>query len=71
MAQEKVRLSFEMPPSVKEQLEGLLKRSRCASMSEVVRKALAVFDLVLELQEENVKLITRRTNGEEETLRII
>ncbi len=71
MAQEKTRLSFEMPTAVRDQLDELVKRSRAGSMSEVVRKAIALYELVLEHEAEKGRLVFRHADGSEEVLRVI
>ena len=44
---EKVRLNLDLPPKVKVRLEELRAMTDADSMSEVVRRALALYDLVV------------------------
>jgi len=68
---EKARLSFEVPKKVQEQLRDITDRSGATSFTEVIRRALALYDLVLEHREDDGKVVLRYKDGTEETLRII
>ena len=55
-----------MPPSVKDQLENLRDETDAESLSEVIRKALAVYDLVWSEKSKGYKLYFRSDDGEHE-----
>lgn len=44
---QKTRLAVDVPPAVKERLERLRVQTEADSMSEVVRRALAVYELLV------------------------
>ena len=44
---DKVRLNLEVSPTVRDRLEYLQKESEAESMTEVIRRALAVYELLL------------------------
>jgi hypothetical protein len=46
----KTRLSFDVSPEVKKQLEDLQEKSQATSMLEVVRRALSLYEMVLDVQ---------------------
>ena len=66
----KTRLNLEVPRS-RDQLNELVVRSGASSLTEVIRRALALYDLVLEHSEEDGKMVLRHKDGREEVLRII
>ena len=68
---DRVRLSLDITPRVREQLSHLEKKTEAGSITEVVRRALALYDLVVEHQREGGKLIFKHTDGEEESLRVL
>lgn len=68
---DRVRLSLDITPRVREQLTDLEKKTEAGSITEVVRRALALYDLVVEHQGEGGKLIFKHTDGEEESLRVL
>ena len=68
---DRVRLSLDITPRVREQLTHLEKKTEAGSITEVVRRALALYDLVMEHQDEGGKLIFKHTDGEEELLRVL
>jgi hypothetical protein len=68
---EKARLSFEVPKKVRDQLDDLVSRSSASSFTEVVRKALALYDLVLEHSSEGGDVVLRDKNGREEIVKLL
>jgi hypothetical protein len=68
---ERVRLSLDVSARVRAQLENLESRTEAGSITEVVRRALSLYDLVIEHQEEGGKLVFRHSDGEEELLRVL
>jgi hypothetical protein len=69
-APQKTRLNLEVPQS-RTELDQLVVRSGASSLTEVIRRALALYDLVLEHSEEDGKMVLRHKDGREEVLRII
>ncbi|MGF6736151.1 Arc/MetJ-type ribon-helix-helix transcriptional regulator [Paraburkholderia youngii] len=61
--QPKVRLNLDMSVEVKEQIEALRDRMHADSMSEVIRRALAVCDFVLTQQEQGATVVLRAGDG--------
>lgn len=68
---EKVRLNLEVPKHVRTQLDDIVARSTCSNLTEVVRRALALYDLVLEHTGQGGDVVFRHEDGKEEILRIL
>ena len=68
---EKVRLNLELSRPVHEQMQALQKRSDASSLTEVIRRALALYDVVTEHLSGGGQVVLRREDGEEEKLRIL
>lgn len=66
--QPKVRLNLDMSVEVKEQIEALRDRTHADSMSEVIRRALALYDFMLTQQEAGATTIVRTGDGAESRL---
>jgi hypothetical protein len=64
----KFRLNLDLSPRVKEQLHDLQQRSDASSLVEVIRRALAVYDLVLDHEGARGKLILEYADGTRERL---
>ena len=60
-----------MPESVKERLEQLRDNTHADSMSEVVRRALALYELVTREVVQGSSLIIKSSNGSERHIEII
>ena len=67
----KVRFNLELAKSVADQIEDLQTRSNSETKTDVIRKALALFNLFIEEREAGTSIVFRRKNGGEETLRIL
>lgn len=70
----KYRISLEFPEVVEERLERLQALSHSASKTEVIRRALSLFDVVLSHQEDTGgkgRVVLRYPDGESETLRVL
>lgn len=63
--QPKVRLNLDMSVEVKEQIEALRDRMHADSMSEVIRRALALYDFMLTQQEGGATVALRASDGTE------
>jgi hypothetical protein len=63
---EKYRFNLELSPGAKSQLEDLQRRIEAASLTEVVRRALAVYDALQKYHSENWEIVLRnkKTNVE-------
>lgn len=69
--EKKVRLNLELAREVHEQLQKIQEATGAASLTEVIRRALSLYDLVVEHTGEGGKVVFRQADGEEETLRLI
>ena len=69
--QAKVRLNLDMPEKTREQLEGLRERTDADSLSEVVRRALAVYDFLWERKAAGSVTIVRSSDGSETQLQLL
>ncbi|WP_244119793.1 ribbon-helix-helix protein, CopG family [Burkholderia gladioli] len=69
--QPKVRLNLDMSVEVKEQIEALRDRMRADSMSEVIRRALAVYDFMLTQQDEGAIVVLRSNDGSDTRLPLL
>lgn len=62
----RVRLSLEVAESVKDRIDSLIERSDAESMSEVIRRALAVYDKLVDNQSRGGVTILRGKDGREQ-----
>jgi hypothetical protein len=69
--EEKIRLNLELLPQVKEQLDELQTRTNASSLSEVIRRALALYDLLIEHYEEKGEVVLKHHDGTTEKLRLL
>lgn len=67
----KVRLNLEVPQRVRDRMNSLREMSDAESLTEVIKRSLAVYDVLLHHFKENGKVILRSEDGSEETLRIL
>jgi hypothetical protein len=70
-SQDRVRLSLDVTPKIREQLDHLETQTEAGSITEVIRRALALYDLVVEHQSEGGKLVFRDAAGNDELLRVL
>jgi len=68
---EKIRLNLEIPKKLRGQIEDLVNRSTCANITELIRRAIALYDLVLEHSHHGGEIVFRHESGKEEILRIL
>lgn len=66
--EKKVRINIEVSPRVREKLGELQKRSEASSLTEVIRRALALYDLAVETVDQGGQLVIEHKNGTEERL---
>ena len=68
---ERVRLNLELSHQVYEQMQTLQKRSDATSLTEVIRRALALYDVITEHLSDGGRIILRHKNGDEENVRLV
>lgn len=62
----KVRLNLMIAEALREKLEGLLDLSEAESVTEVIRRAVGTYDLLLRsVRKEGAKVIIRASDGSE------
>jgi len=72
MGAKKARLNLEFSQKTKDQLELLRKRSDSATVTEVIRRAIALFDLYTEAREDGYDLVFRKADGSgEEVVKVL
>ena len=59
-----------MTPKVQERLERIQRDSDAESLTEVVRRALAVYDDLLSVRRDGGRIIIEHKDGEAESLRV-
>ena len=62
------RLTLEMAETVRKQLEHLRDQTAADSLTEVIRRALAVYDLLRKATAEGGKIIIQTEDGEREVM---
>lgn len=67
----RVRINLEIDSDVREAMAELQQKSGATSVTEVIRRALAVYDLITDHTMHGGKLILRNSDGEDEQLRIL
>jgi hypothetical protein len=67
----RIRLNLDFTEQVKAQLESVRDRSNADSMTEVLRRALAVYDFLLSEQEQGSSLFLRTKDGVEQKVPLI
>ena len=68
---ERVRLSLDVSKRVKDDLTKLANRTDAGSLTEVIRRALVLYDLVIEHQEDGGNVVFRHSDKTEESLRVL
>jgi signal recognition particle GTPase len=69
---EKYRFNLELTPGAKKQLDNLQKRTEAASITEVIRRALAVYDALEQHKRKNWDIVLRNTKkGVEKTVCLV
>jgi hypothetical protein len=67
----RIRLSLEVGPDVKDRIERLQQQSHATSVTEVVRRALVLYEELLEIQTEGSRLLVEGKSGRREILRFV
>lgn len=68
---DRIRLSLDVSTRVRDQLDELESRTEAGSITEVIRRAVALYDLVIEHQQEGGRLIFEHSDGQTEALRVL
>jgi hypothetical protein len=68
---ERVRLNLEFAPQIYDQMQAVQQRSHAASLTEVLRRSLALYDLVTEHVLDGGDIVLVDGNGNKEKLRIL
>ena len=68
---DRIRLSLDVDAKAKAQIEIIRKRTGAASLTDIIRRAVALYDLVTEHVGQGGKLVFRHADGREETLRLL
>ena len=68
---EKVRLNLEFAPQIYDQMQEVQQRSHAASLTEVLRRSLALYDLVTEHIVDGGDIVLVNRNGKQEKLHIL
>jgi hypothetical protein len=58
-------------PEAKEQIDEVQRKSRASTVIEVFRKALALYDLILDQQAAKGKVVLENADGTREVLRLL
>jgi hypothetical protein len=69
--EDKVRLNLAMPPQTKQLIEDLQKRTGAGSMSETIRRALALLDVVTAQQQRGGELYLHWPDGGQSRIHIL
>ena len=64
----KVRITLEVSVSVRARLESVQARMEAPSMTEVIRRAVAVYSAVLDAQDAGLPVVARDADGRETEL---
>jgi len=68
----KARLNLELPIQVRERLEEIRVLSEAESVTEVIRRALSIYDLLLNMTvKEHGKVVIRSVDGTERELLLV
>ena len=68
---ERIRLNLAITPTVHDRLQRLREMSDSESVTEVVRRAMAVYDLVLSHMSDGGQIVLRHKDGSDELVKII
>jgi len=68
---ERVRLNLEFPPEIYEQMQTVQQRSHAASLTEVLRRSLALYDFITEHVSDGGDIVLVDRDGTKQKLRIL
>jgi Ribbon-helix-helix protein, copG family len=69
--EDRIRLNLAVSAQVKERLDRLQRTSDAASITEVIRRALAVYEDLLNVRKGGAKVVVEHRGGTKEVLRLI
>ncbi len=68
---ESVRLNLEISPQVRDRLERLRDDTEAESLTEVIRRALTVYETLINISGQSLEVIIRDKDGEERPLILV
>jgi hypothetical protein len=68
---ETVRVNLEVHPEVRDNMKSLQKKSKAASLAEVFKRALALYEMVLDHHRAGGKIVFESKDGEREVLKFL
>jgi hypothetical protein len=71
LKKEKIRLSIDLNPEAKALLDEVQRKSQSNTLVEVFRKAIALYELVLDQQASKGKVVLENSDGTREVLRVL
>jgi len=71
LKREKIRVTFDLSADAKTQLEEVQTKSRSNTLTEVFRRAVALYELVLDAQADKRKILIENPDGSREVLRVL
>ena len=71
MDKSRVRLNLAVSPRVKQRIERLQEATDGASITEVLRRALATYEELIAIRDEGSRLVIETPTGERERLRLL
>jgi ribbon-helix-helix CopG family protein len=71
MRRAKIRLNLEITPAVSDRLDYLTEASGAHSRTEVIRRALSLYDILVSKASPEKTLVLRHPDGKEEVLLFI
>jgi len=71
LKKDKIRLSLDVNPEVKDRLEEVQRKSHASTLIEVFKKSMALYELVLDQQAAKGKVILENADGSREVLRLL
>jgi len=69
--QQSVRINLEVNPSVRDRLERLKNSTEAESLTEVIRRALATYEALVDLSPDKHKILVRLANDQHVTLLLV
>ena len=69
--EKKFRLNLELTPAAKERLDKVQKATESPSIVETIRRALALYELILQRRAQGSKLIFREPTGAEREIELL
>lgn len=69
--EKKIRLNLDLTERVRERLERLREATEAESMTEVIRRALSIYDALIEIRQEGGKIVVVDKHDKQEQLRFL